>query len=169
MTLFFHFDLVEVIKWPMIRGQNFQFTHFAWCLLKYRFPGPKELKNDIISLFLTSYRSPNDFWPLIRGHNFEFINFEWCMLKYRFLGSDNPKMALFFHFYLVEVIKWPLTFEFKILASDQMSEVIWWPLWGQNEKNNVIFGFLGPKNLYFNIHHAKIVNSKSSLWSEVIW
>ena len=27
-------------------------------------------------------------------------------------------------------------------------------------KNNVIFGFLGPKNLYFNIHHSKSVNSK---------
>ena len=41
-------------------------------------------------------------------------------------------------------------------------------------KNNVIFGFLGPKNLYFNIHHAKLANSK--FWplirgrrSEVIW
>ena len=96
--------------------------------------------------------------------------------------------------------------EFKILVSDQRSEVIWWPLRGQNEKimsyldslaqktyisiyimqnewiqnfglwsevrghlvtstrskwkNIVIFGFLGPKNLYFNIHHVKLVNSK---------
>ena len=47
----------------------------------------------------------------------------------------------------------------KMLTPDLRSEVIWWALWGQNEKN-VIFGFLGPKNLYFDIHHAKLVNSK---------
>ena len=36
-----------------------------------------------------------------------------------------------------------------------------------NQKNNIIFELLGPKNLYFNIHHGKITNLNFDLWSEV--
>ena len=39
-----------------------------------------------------------------------------------------------------------------IISFGDLYEVKW--------KNNVIFGFLGPKNLYFNIHHVKLVNWK---------
>ena len=107
---FFHFDLIEVTNdlWPLIRGQNFEITNFAWCMLKYRFFVPRNPKMTLFFHFDLIEMSPNDLWPPIRGQNFQFTNFAWCMLKYRFFGPRNPKMT-FFHFDLKEVNKWPLT------------------------------------------------------------
>ena len=50
-----------------------------------------------------------------------------------------------------------------ILTSDQRLKVIWWSLRGQIKKNDVIFEFLDPKNLYFNIHHGKKIDSDFDL------
>ena len=36
-----------------------------------------------------------------------------------------------------------------------------------DQKNDVIFEFLDPKNLYFNIHHGKKKDLDFDLWSEV--
>ena len=67
------------------------------------------------------------FWPLIRGQR-SFGDLYEVKIKniviLRFLSLKKPV----FRHTSCKVS------EFKILTSDQRSEVIWWPLWGQNEK-----------------------------------
>ena len=110
-----HYFLILTLKrstndlWPPIRGQNFEFTNLAWCMLKNRFFGPRKPKMTLSFHFDLIEMSPNDLWPLIRGQNFNFIFVPRCVSKHRFLWSMNWNMVSFFHFDLIEVNKWPLT------------------------------------------------------------
>ena len=101
------------------------------------------------------------------------IVYKWIIQKYRdeisdlpsefrskviifgFLGPKNLKFNIY-HAKIVNSKFWPLIigcwlFDLRgHLVTSKMSK------W----KNNVIFGFLGPINLHFNIYHAKFMNSK---------
>ena len=155
-----HAKLVNWKFWPLIGGQR----SFGDISMRskwknnviFGFLGPKNLYFNIHHAKWVNSK----FWPLIRGQRSFGDLYEVKMKKYCHFWIPWPKKPIFQHTSCK-------VSEIKILTSFQRSEVIWWPLQGQNEKKMSFLDSLAQKTYISTYIMQSQWIQNFDLWSEV--
>ena len=104
MALFFHFDLLEVIFWPLASDQRSKFEFYFCNIMYYSF--------ELLEV-------------IIRGQSLNITFIAWCISKHRFLDSRNSNMALFFHLTSWRSFFWPLATDHRWKSERLLTFGLW--------------------------------------------